>query len=173
MSQLMKKNEMTEEDIKIKYINPAIEKSGWDINKNVKFEYCFTDGRIIVRGNKTKRGDKKKADYLLYYLPNIPIAIIEAKDNNHSVGDDGMQQAIEYANMLDVPFVYSSNGDGFLEHDIKAGKERELKMNEFPSPEELWKRYKGIANINEEQERLITEPYYFNRGIKALVIIKE
>ena len=166
MSQLMKKNEMTEEDIKIKYINPAIEKSGWDINKNVKFEYCFTDGRIIVRGNKTKRGDKKKADYLLYYLPNIPIAIIEAKDNNHSVGD-GMQQAIEYANMLDVPFVYSSNGDGFLEHDMKAGKERELKMNEFPSPEELWKRYKGISNINEEQEKLITEPYYFNREYKS------
>lgn len=165
MSQLMKKNEMTEEDIKIKYINPAIEKSGWDINKNVKFEYCFTDGRIIVRGNNTKRGDKKKADYLLYYLPNIPIAIIEAKDNNHSVGD-GMQQAIEYANMLDVPFVYSSNGDGFLEHDMKAGKERELKMNEFPSPEELWKRYKGITNINEEQEKLITEPYYFNREYK-------
>lgn len=166
MSQLMKKSEMTEEDIKIKYINPAIEKSGWDINRNVKFEYCFTDGRIIVRGNKTKRGDKKKADYLLYYLPNIPIAVIEAKDNNHSVGD-GMQQAIEYANVLDVPFAYSSNGDGFLEHDMRAGKERELKMNEFPSPEELWKRYKGIININEEQEKLITEPYYFNMGDKT------
>lgn len=166
MSQLMKKSEMTEEDIKMKYINPAIEKSGWDINRNVKFEYCFTDGRIIVRGNKTKRGDKKKADYLLYYLPNIPIAVIEAKDNNHSVGD-GMQQAIEYANVLDVPFAYSSNGDGFLEHDMRAGKERELKMNEFPSPEELWKRYKGIINISEEQEKLITEPYYFNMGDKT------
>lgn len=166
MSQLMKKSEMTEEDIKIKYINPAIEKSGWDINRNVKFEYCFTDGRIIVRGNKTKRGDKKKADYLLYYLPNIPIAVIEAKDNNHSVGD-GMQQAIEYANVLDVPFAYSSNGDGFIEHDMRAGKERELKMNEFPSPEEIWKRYKGIININEEQEKLITEPYYFNMGDKT------
>lgn len=166
MSQLMKKSEMTEEDIKIKYINPAIEKSGWDINRNVKFEYCFTDGRIIVRGNKTKRGDKKKADYLLYYLPNIPIAVIEAKDNNHSVGD-GMQQAIEYANVLDVPFAYSSNGDGFLEHDMRAGKERELKMNEFPSPEEIWKRYKGIINISEEQEKLITEPYYFNMGDKT------
>lgn len=167
MSQLMKKSEMTEEDIKMKYINPAIEKSGWDINRNVKFEYCFTDGRIIVRGNKTKRGDKKKADYLLYYLPNIPIAVIEAKDNNHSVGD-GMQQAIEYANVLDVPFAYSSNGDGFLEHDMRAGKERELKMNEFPSPEELWKRYKRIINIiNEEQEKLITEPYYFNMGDKT------
>ena len=148
----MKKSEMTEEDIKIKYINPAIEKSGWDINKNVKFEYCFTDGRIIVRGNKTKRGDKKKADYLLYYFPNKPIAVIEAKDNNHSVGD-GMQQAIEYANILNVPFAYSSNGDGFLEHDMKEVKERELKINEFPSPEELWKRYKGIMNINEEQEK--------------------
>lgn len=166
MSQLMKKSEMTEEDIKMKYINPAIEKSGWDINRNVKFEYCFTDGRIIVRGNKTKRGDKKKADYLLYYLPNIPIAVIEAKDNNHSVGD-GMQQAIEYANVLDVPFAYSSNGDGFLEHDMRAGKERELKMNEFPSPEELWIRYKGIINISEEQEKLITEPYYFNMGDKT------
>lgn len=161
MSNLMKKSEMTEEDIKIKYINPSIEKSGWNINKNVKFEYCFTKGKIIVRGNKTKRGERKKADYLLYYFPNKPIAVIEAKDNNHSVGD-GMQQAIEYANILNVPFAYSSNGDGFLEHDMKEGKERELKINEFPSPEELWKRYKGIMNINEEQEKLIAEPYYFN-----------
>lgn len=166
MGHLMKKSDMTEEDIKVKYINPAIEKSGWDINKNVKFEYCFTDGKIIVGGNKTKRGERKKADYLLYYLPNIPIAVIEAKANNRSVGD-GMQQAIEYANILDVPFAYSSNGDGFLEHDMKAGKERELKMDEFPSPQELWKRYKGIMKINEEQEKIITEPYYFNRGDKT------
>lgn len=166
MSHLMKKSEMTEEDIKVKYINPAIEKSGWDINKNVKFEYCFTDGKIIVGGNKTKRGERKKADYLLYYLPNIPIAVIEAKANNRSVGD-GMQQAIEYANILDVPFAYSSNGDGFLEHDMEAGVERELKMDEFPSPQELWNRYKGIMKINEEQEKIITEPYYFNRGDKT------
>lgn len=166
MSHLMKKSKMTEEDIKVKYINPAIEKSGWDINKNVKFEYCFTDGKIIVGGNKTKRGERKKADYLLYYLPNIPIAVIEAKANNRSVGD-GMQQAIEYANILDVPFAYSSNGDGFLEHDRITARERELKINEFPSPEELWKRYKGIMEINEEQEKLITEPYYFNRGDKT------
>lgn len=166
MSDLMKKSEMTEEDIKIKYINPAIEKSGWDISKNVKFEYCFTDGKIIVRGNKTKRGAKKKADYLLYYHPNLPIAVIEAKYNNRSVGD-GMQQALAYANILDVPFAYSSNGDGFLEHDRITGRERELKINEFPSPEELWKRYKGIMNINEKQEKLITEPYYFNKGDKT------
>lgn len=166
MSDLMKKSEMTEEDIKIKYINPAIEKSGWDINKNVKFEYCFTDGKIIVSGNKTKRGERKKADYLLYYRPNIPIAVIEAKYNNRSVGD-GMQQSLAYADILDVPFAYSSNGDGFLEHDRITGRERELKINEFPSPEELWKRYKGIMNINEKQEKLITEPYYFNKGDKT------
>ena len=107
MSELMTKHEMTEEDIKLQYITPAIESAGWDKLKQIKMEYNFTDGRVIVRGNVTARGKRKRTDYLLYYKPNIPLAIVEAKDNRHSVGA-GMQQAIEYAEVLDIPFVYSS-----------------------------------------------------------------
>ena len=166
MSELMKKHEMTEEDIKLQFITPAIEAAGWDKFKQIKLEYNFTDGRVIVRGNVTARGKRKRTDYLLYYRPNLPLAIVEAKDNKHSLGA-GMQQGIEYAECLDVPFVYSSNGDGFLEHDMKSGKERELQLSEFPSPEELWARYKNIEQITPEQEKLITEPYYFNPGDKT------
>lgn len=134
MGDLMKKHEMTEEDIKLQFITPAIEGAGWDRQKQIRMEYNFTDGRVIVRGNVTARGKRKRTDYLLYYKPNIPLAIVEAKDNRHSVGA-GMQQAIEYAEVLDIPFVYSSNGDGFLEHDMKTGKERELTLEQFPSDE--------------------------------------
>jgi len=166
MSELMKKHEMTEEDIKLQFITPAIESAGWDKFKQIKLEYNFTDGRVIVRGNSTARGKRKRTDYLLYYQPNLPIAIVEAKDNNHSLGA-GMQQGIEYAEVLDVPYVYSSNGDGFLEHDMKTGKERELSLDEFPSPDELWARYKGDEEITPEQEELITEPYFFQAGDKT------
>ena len=166
MSDLMKKHEMTEEDIKLQFITPAIEAAGWDKLKQIKMEYNFTDGRVIVRGNITARGKRKRTDYLLYYKPNLPLAIVEAKDNRHSIGD-GMQQGIEYAECLDVPFVYSSNGDGFLEHDMLCGKEREIKLEEFPSPEELWRRYKGDTSMTSDQETLITEPYYFQPGDKT------
>ena len=166
MSDLMKKHEMTEEDIKLQFITPAIEAAGWDKLKQIKMEYNFTDGRVIVRGNITARGKRKRTDYLLYYKPNLPLAIVEAKDNRHSIGD-GMQQGIEYAECLDVPFVYSSNGDGFLEHDMLCGKEREIKLEEFPSPEELWRRYKGDTSMTSDQETLIPEPYYFQPGDKT------
>lgn len=159
------KKNLSEEDIKMKFITPAIEKAGWNIKSQVRAEYSFTDGRIIVRGNLTARGKRKRADYLLFYKPNLPIAIIEAKDNKNSVGS-GMQQAIEYAEILDVPFVYSSNGDGFLEHDMTTGTERELSMDEFPSSEELWKRYKSTKDLTETEEEIITEPYYFMPGDK-------
>lgn len=166
MNNLMKKHEMTEEDIKLQFITPAVEKAGWDKSKQIKMEYNFTDGRVIVRGNTTARGARKRTDYLLYYKPNLPIAIIEAKDNNHNLGD-GMQQGIEYAEVLDIPFVYSSNGDGFLEHDMKSGTERELSLDQFPSPDDLWQRYIGDENITPDQEKLITEPYYFQPGDKT------
>lgn len=166
MSALMKKSEMTEEDIKLQFITPAIESAGWDKKEHIKMEYYFTDGRVIVRGNKTARGIRKKADYLLYYRPNIPIAIVEAKENNHSLGD-GMQQAIKYAECLDVPFAYSSNGDAFLEHDMKKGVECEIPLNAFPSPDDLWERYKQAKNITQNQEKIITEPYYFMPGDKT------
>ena len=156
----MSKKNLTEEDIKTKYITPAVKISGWNIDTQVYMEYAFTDGRVIVRGNKTARGKQKRADYILLYKPNIPLAIIEAKDNNHSIGA-GMQQGIEYAEILDIPFVYSSNGDGFIEHDMKKGTEREITVEEFPSPTELWNRFKAEDCITDEQEQLITEPYYF------------
>lgn len=166
MSDLMKKHEMTEEDVKLQFITPAIEAAGWDKLKQIKMEYNFTDGQVIVRGNSTVRGKRKRTDYLLYYKPNLPLAIVEAKDNRHSIGA-GMQQGIKYAECLDVPFVYSSNGDGFLEHDMFCGKEREIKLEEFPSPEELWRRYKGDTSMTPDQETLITEPYYFQPGDKT------
>lgn len=156
----MNKRELSERDICTKFITPAVERAGWDIQKQVREEYTFTDGRVIVRGNLTTRGKRKRADYLLYYQPNHPIAIIEAKDNKHSMSA-GIQQAIEYGAILDVPFVYSSNGDGFIEHDMLTGLERELTMNEFPTPNELWVRYKNFKGIDKEQEEIITEPYYF------------
>lgn len=159
------KKNLSEEDIKMRFITPAIEKAGWNIKTQVRAEYSFTDGRIIVRGNLTARGKRKRADYLLFYKPNLPIAIIEAKDNKNSVGS-GMQQGIEYAEILDVPFVYSSNGDGFLEHDRTTGTERELSMDDFPSSEELWKRYKNTKDLTEIEEEIITEPYYFTPGDK-------
>ena len=157
---------LNEEDTKLKLITPAIEKAGWNRNTQISCEYSFTDGRIIVCGNICKRGPRKKVDYLLSYKKNIPLAIVEAKDNSKSVGR-GIQQALDYAVSLDVPFVYSSNGNGFFEHDRITGKEMELTMDEFPSPEELWIRFKSEKCINAEQEKVITEPYYFNIGNKT------
>jgi type I restriction enzyme R subunit len=165
MSELMNKSEMTEEDIKLRYITPAIE-CKWDRHSQMRMEYNFTDGRVIVRGNVVARGKRKKADYILYYRRNLPLAIVEAKDYNHSVGA-GMQQGIEYAQILDIPFVYSSNGGAFLEHDMKNGTEREIAMADFPTPEELWARYVGERQFTPEQEKLITEPYYFQLGDKT------
>ena len=159
------KKKLSEEDIKMKYITPAIEEAGWDIKKQVRAEYTFTDGRVIVRGNVTTRGKKKRADYILFYKPNMPLAIIEAKDNRHSVGA-GMQQGLEYGEILDIPFVYSSNGDGFIEHDRFTGKERELSLDEFPTRDELWNRYLVAKGLNKEQEEIITEPYFFKAGDK-------
>lgn len=163
---LLDKRKLSERDICTKFITPAIEKAGWDIKKQVREEYSFTDGRVIVRGNLTTRGKKKRADYLLFYQTNLPIAIIEAKDNKHVIGA-GMQQAIEYGEILDVPFVYSSNGDGFIEHDMLTGLERELSLEQFPSPEDLWQRYKQFKGITKEQEELIKEPYYYTIGDKT------
>lgn len=161
----MDKKTLTERDICTKFITPAIVKSGWDVNKQVLEEVSFTDGKIIVRGKMTARGARKRADYILYYKPNIPIAIVEAKDNNHSVRA-GIQQALEYARILDIPCVFSSNGDGFLFHDRTAvddNIEKELDLNSFPSPEDIWlkyKQYKGISNP--ETEHIASQDYYFD-----------
>lgn len=119
----MSKRDLSEQDICYRYITPAIERAGWSKNQ-IRMEYTFTDGPVIVRGRIVTRGARKRADYLLSYKPNMPLAIVEAKDNKHSLGD-GMQQAIDYAKILDLPFAYSSNGDAFIEHDIITGLERE------------------------------------------------
>lgn len=160
----MDKKKLSERDIITKYIIPATVAAGWDREKQIREEVNFTDGKIIVRKKIVARGKRKRADIILYYKSNIPLAIIEAKDNNHSIGY-GMQQALDYANILDIPFVYSSNGDGFIEHD-KTRKdgilEKELSLKEFPSPEELWSRYKLYKGITENQEKVITHSYYFD-----------
>lgn len=157
MSSLLSKKYMTEEDIKLRYITPAIT-AKWNV-ENITMETQITDGQYNLRGNIASRGPAKRADYLLYINANNPIAVVEAKDNNHSISH-GLQQAMAYAQMLDLPFAYSSNGDGFAEHDFLTGKERILQLNEFPSQAELIARYKQEANINTEQETLIEQPYY-------------
>lgn len=160
---------MSERDICSKYITPALIQSGWDLQKQIREEVTFTDGRVIVRKKMVSRGDRKRADYILYYKTNIPIAIIEAKDNKHSLGS-GMQQGLNYGEILDIPFVYSSNGDGFLEHDRtkKTGVvENELSLSQFPSPEELWNRYKQYKGIDRQAEETITQEYYFAQGSKS------
>src|SRR5690554_1236247 len=159
------KKDLSERDIITQFILPAIRKAGWNIGKQVREEVYFTDGRIYVKGNKTKRGERKFADIILYYKPNIPIAIIEAKDNKHSIGA-GMQQGLAYAEILDIPIVFSSNGDGFLEHDRSGYSnqiERNLDLDSFPSPEELWEKYKHYKGIsNKEQETISSFDYFFD-----------
>lgn len=152
---------MSEEDIKLQYITPAIT-AKWDIKK-ITMETNITDGKINLKGNFVTREKPKRADYVLYLNSNNPIAIVEAKDNKHSISH-GLQQAMAYARMLDIPFAYSSNGDGFFEHDFLTGKERELDLDEFPTEEELYCRYKNGANngegLSENQEKMIQQPYY-------------
>lgn len=154
------KKDLTEEDIKLKYITPALQESEWDIKSQIRCEYYYTAGKINVRENVAQRGKGKKVDYLLSYKSNLSIAIVEAKDNKVTVSH-GIQQAMDYANDLDIPFAYSSNGDGFYEHDMITGEEKEISINDFPTPKELWQRYLQEKNIDDEQEKVITEPYYF------------
>lgn len=159
----MDKKSLSERDVCTKLITPALQRAGWDIESQIREEKSFTAGRIYVKGKLHARGKKKRADYILYYKPNMPIAIIEAKDNKHST-KAGIQQALDYAKTLDIPFVYSSNGDGFYEHDktlLNGVIEREIGLNDFPSPEELWRRYKILKSIaNEEVEKVIAQDYY-------------
>ncbi|MCY1274003.1 DNA phosphorothioation system restriction enzyme [compost metagenome] len=158
----MDKKSLSERDICTKYIAPAIAQAGWDIHKQVREEVSFTKGRIIVRGKLHSRGESRRADFILYHQPNLPLAIIEAKDNNHSVGS-GMQQALGYAEALDVPFVFSSNGDGFLFHD-RSGTgsqvETHLNLDQFPSPDELWLRFCQWKGLDHEVRKRVEAPYY-------------
>lgn len=161
----MDKKALSERDICTKYITPALKDSGWDIKTQIKEEVSYTAGKIHVRGKLVQRGKQKRADYILYHKPHLPIAIIEAKDNNHSISA-GIQQAIDYSNDLDIPFVYSSNGDGFLEHDKTKPEniETELSLENFPSPDELWRRYSKWKNIEPGTEQIIAQDYHYDPG---------
>lgn len=159
---LMDKKSLTEQDICSKYVLPAITKSGWNLRYQIREQVSFTAGKIIVRGKTVSRGEQKRADFILYYKNDLPIAIVEAKDNKHAVGS-GMEQALGYAETLDIPFVYSSNGDAFIEHDrfVTDGvKEREISLEKFPTPEELYERYKIAKGITENIESIIVEDYH-------------
>lgn len=189
----MDKKDLSERDICTKYITPAILHAGW-LQNQIREEVTLTDGRVLVKGNLASRiknpeapGGPKRADYILYSKPNIPIAVIEAKVNKYPVGY-GMQQALTYAEMLDIPFAFSSNGDGFLMHDrtgLSGEIEKEISLNQFPTPEQLWicfEQWKGIRSA--PQKKLIEqnyhsdgsgkEPRYYqcvaiNRTIEALI----
>lgn len=160
------KKSLSERDICTKYITPAITTAGWDLHSQIREEVSFTKGRVIVRGKLHARGEQKRADYILYYKSNIPIAVIEAKENGHSVGA-GMQQALNYAETLGVPFVFSSNGDAFLMHDrtgLTDKVERELALDAFPSPTELWQRYCQWKDLDTTEARRTVEMPYYDDG---------
>ena len=167
---ILDKKQMTEEDIKLNFITPALLVKGWKDKITMETKVKFTDGKINIKGNIAVRGDAKKADYVLYLRKNYPIAIVEAKDNNHSISF-GMQQAKTYAEMLDVKFAYSSNGDGFQEYDFLTGQERQIGMDEFPTPDELQARYEAEINNGEglsaEQIKVMNQPYYTSQNTYA------
>jgi type I restriction enzyme R subunit len=159
---LIDKSGLSERDICTKFITPAVRQAGWDEMLQIREEVSFTKGRIIVRGKLVSRGKAKRADYILYYKPNIPIALIEAKDNSHSVGD-GLQQGLEYAIAFDIPFVFSSNGDGFVLHDrtgASASTETTLALEHFPSPADLWARYRAWKGLTPEAEEIVLQDYF-------------
>ena len=158
------KKSLSEEDIKNRYITPALDKAGWE-KTHYRMEYYFTAGRVLIQGKQHARKEGKKADYLLFTSPNNPIAIVEAKDNNKPVGG-GLQQAIEYAQILDVKFAYSSNGDAFIEHDFLTGKETEIPLDAFPTKEQLIERLRANNNLTAEQQHIVDEPYYFDQDSK-------
>lgn len=165
----MDKRSLTERDICTKFILPAVKQAGWDMMLQIREEVFFTKGRITVRGKLVARGNAKKADVVLYYKPNIPIALIEAKDNNHAVGD-GLQQGLDYAETLAIPFVFASNGDGFVFHDrtgLRDLKEENLRLDQFPSPDELWRLYSRWKGLDRSAEALVLQDYYDDGSGKA------
>jgi type I restriction enzyme, R subunit len=165
----MDKQTLSERDICTKFITPALRKAGWDEILQIREEVSFTKGRIIVRGKLVSRGRAKRADYILYFKPNIPMALIEAKDNSHAIGD-GMQQALDYATTLEIPFVFSSNGDGFVFHDRTAAGnaiETTLALDAFPSPADLWERYRAWKGLTQETEQIVLQDYFEDGSGKA------
>ena len=165
----MDKRSLSERDICTKFITPALRRAGWDELLQIREEVSFTRGRIIVRGKLVSRGKGKRADYILYVKPNIPIALIEAKDNTHSVGA-GIQQALDYAETLNIPFVFASNGDGFVFHDrtgASTPREVTLGLDDFPAPSDLWARYRTWKGLDAAAEAVVLQDYYDDGGGKA------
>lgn len=156
----MQKKELSEEDVKLRYITPAIEKVGWR-KENIRMEYPFTAGQILIKGNIIERGKKKTADYLLLKNGEFPLAVVEAKNLEHTA-DSGLQQAMDYALTLRVPFAYASNGEKLIEHDFLTGKEREIPMDEFPTERELWQRYCVGKIVSSAQEQIILTPDHYD-----------
>ena len=153
---------LSERDICSKYITPALTAAGWNLHSQIREEVSLTAGRIIVRGKLTSRGKQKRADYVLYHKPNIPIAVIEAKDATHSAGA-GIQQALEYAEMIGVPFAFSTNGKSLLMHDRSASDsviEREIALQEIPSPDQLWQRYAAWKGIESAENPVVNQDYF-------------
>ena len=161
---ILGKKQMSEEDIKLNFITPAIQR-GW--KGHITMETRITDGRINIRGNIVVRSKPKFADYLLYLNDGKPIAVVEAKDNNHSVSH-GLQQAMTYAQMMDLPFAYSSNGDAFYEHDFLTGQEQQIALEKFPTQDELIARYyaelNGGKGISALEKKIVTQPYYSSQS---------
>ena len=170
MNPIIPKNQMTEEDIKLNYITPALLSRGWKDKITMETKVKFTDGKVNIKGNIVSREPAKKADYILYINANNPIAVVEAKDNNHTVSY-GLQQAKDYAVMMDIPFAYSSNGDGFYEHDFLTGLEREIPLDAFPTYDELYARYRAEINggegLSSAEEAIINQPYYTSQNTYA------
>ena len=166
----MNNSDLSERDICTKYITPALVAAGWDLQSQIREEVTFTAGRVIVRGSQVSRGEARRADYVLYQKSGMPIAVIEAKDNSHSVGA-GMQQALTGAEALDVPFAFSTNGNAFLEHDRTSSDggvvEREIGLSTFPSPAELWQRYCATKNLKSAEQAVITQDYHADASGKA------
>ena len=165
----MPPDHLSERDVCTKFITPAIERAGWDLQTQMHEEVRLTDGKVLVRGRLVTRGKSKRADYVLYLKPGVPLAVIEAKDAEHSVGA-GMQQALEYAAMLGVPFAFSSNGSGFLFHDgtgASSKVESKLKLDELPAPDELWRRYCDWKKLSGEAARIVTQDYHTDASGKA------
>jgi len=165
----LNKKELSERDICTKFILPALVEAGWDEMLQLREEFEISKGRIVVRGKLVSRAHPRRADYVLCYKPNIPIAVIEAKNNARSVGA-GMQQALEYAETLNVPFAISSNGDGFVFHDRtgESGQtETHLGLDEFPAPDELWARYRRWKGLDPQADNLVLEEYHDDGGGKT------
>jgi type I restriction enzyme R subunit len=165
----MDKQQLSERDICTQYITPALVRSGWELATQVREEFSLTNGRILVRGKLHARARNKRADYVLFYKPNLPIAVIEAKDNRHSLGD-GMQQGLGYGELLQVPFIFSSNGDGFLFHNkiaVDGVIEREIGLDEFPSAETLWQWWAAHRGLSEAQQNLVKQDYYSDGSDKT------